>query len=188
MTPADPELIVLVDAHGRPTGSAPKLASHHAQTPRHLAFSCFVFDDAGNLLVTRRARHKKVFPGVWTNSCCGHPAPGEAMADAIQRRLQHELGLQASRLTLALPDFRYTARYHGIVENEFCPVYLARTAQPPQPNPAEVADYLWLPWSEWLAETQRRPWRYSIWSRKETAQLAGRAELMEFTRPSGGIS
>lgn len=183
MTATDPELIVLVDGRGRPIGSAPKLASHHADTPLHLAFSCFVFDDAGNFLVTRRALAKKVFPGVWTNSCCGHPAPGEAMEDAIRRRLHDELDMQTDRLTLALPDFRYTARYLGIMENEFCPVYLAHTSQPPQPNPAEVADYRWLAWDGWLAEIKRRPRRYSKWSREETAQLVGRADLAEFAHP-----
>jgi isopentenyl-diphosphate delta-isomerase len=185
MTATDSELIVLVDDQGRPIGSAPKLASHHAHTPLHLAFSCFVFDAAGRFLVTRRALSKKVFPGVWTNSCCGHPAPGEAIEAAIQRRLEYELGMQASQPVLALPDFRYTARYHGIVENEFCPVYLARSTQQPQPNPEEVADWLWLPWSDWLTELQRRPWRYSKWCRQETAQLTGRPELAEFIRPLG---
>ncbi|MEX0789777.1 MAG: NUDIX domain-containing protein, partial [Actinomycetota bacterium] len=67
------ELIVLVDEQGNPTGRAEKSSSHHLDTPLHLAFSCYVFDDRGRLLATRRANSKKVWPGVWTNSVCGHP-------------------------------------------------------------------------------------------------------------------
>ncbi|HUC87476.1 MAG TPA: isopentenyl-diphosphate Delta-isomerase [Candidatus Saccharimonadales bacterium] len=177
MSTAQEELIILVDEQDNQIGTAPKLASHHQLTPLHRAFSCFVFDDAGRFLVTRRARSKKVFPGIWTNSCCGHPAPGEPMAAAIQRRLQFELGMRADQIKIALPDFRYTARYRKIVENELCPVYLARTSEQPKSNPAEVADWLWLPWAEWLDEIKRRPWRYSTWSRKETGLLTALPQL-----------
>ena len=72
------EMIVLVDEHGNPTGTAEKYSSHHAETPLHLAFSCYVFDETGAFLATRRALTKEVWPGVWSNSVCGHPAPGEA--------------------------------------------------------------------------------------------------------------
>ena len=73
------ELIVLVDEHGQPRGSAEKWSSHHADTPLHLAFSCYVFDDTGAFLATRRALTKDVWPGVWSNTVCGHPAPGESL-------------------------------------------------------------------------------------------------------------
>lgn len=103
------EHIVLLDEHYIPTGSAPKLASHHANTPLHLAFSCYVFNDAGDLLVTRRALTKKVWPGVWSNSFCGHPAPGETVEDAICRRALDELGIKELHdLTCVAPEYRYT--------------------------------------------------------------------------------
>ena len=93
------ELIVLVDESGTPIGSAEKLSSHHADTPLHLAFSCYVFDDEGRFLATRRSSQKKVWPGVWSNSVCGHPLPGEAVVAAIRRRLRYELGMTASGLS-----------------------------------------------------------------------------------------
>lgn len=76
---SEQEQIVFVDERGNPTGkTGPKLASHNAHTKLHLAFSCYVFDGKDKLLVTMRARSKKVWPGVWTNSFCGHPGPEKA--------------------------------------------------------------------------------------------------------------
>jgi len=86
-----PEQIVFVDENGQPNGEVgPKLESHTANTRLHLAFSCYIFRKSDNkFLVTQRALSKKVWPGVWTNSVCGHPAPGEAIEDAIRRRASY---------------------------------------------------------------------------------------------------
>jgi isopentenyl-diphosphate delta-isomerase len=136
---ATDELIVLVDKGGRTIGAAEKRASHHADTPLHLAFSCYVFDDEGVFLATRRALPKQVWPGVWSNSVCGHPRPGESMIDAIHRRLDEELGMTARDVRVVLPHHIYRAPpYRGIVEHEFCPVYVARATSEPAPNPLEV--------------------------------------------------
>src|SRR5262245_18100976 len=121
------EQIILVDEENRQIGVAPKLASHHAYTPLHRAFSCFVFNEKREFLLSQRALSKRVFPGIWTNSCCGHPAPGEATQAAVRRRLKEELGLTVQQMELVLPDFRYRAEMNGIVENEICPVFAAVT-------------------------------------------------------------
>jgi isopentenyl-diphosphate delta-isomerase len=146
------ELVVLLDDDGTAIGTAPKATVHTADTPLHRAFSCYVFDGDGRLLVTQRAAAKRTFPGVWTNTVCGHPAPGEDDESAITRRARDELGLAVCEVTVALPRFRYRAEAGGIVENEICPVYLARTTGEPARDPAEVDDHRWTTWAGFLAE------------------------------------
>ncbi len=107
----DREQVVLVDDAGEPVGVADKATVHGPSTPRHLAFSCYGFDAAGRLLVTRRAAAKRAFPLVRTGTCCGHPAPGEDLADAVHRRLVTELGVRALDLRLVLPDFASPAGF-----------------------------------------------------------------------------
>lgn len=149
------EQIVLVDSKGQAIGTADKLASHHADTPLHLAFSCYVFNEKGQFLVTQRAHHKKVWPSVWTNSCCGHPAPEETMLDAMRRRLDYELGMTATDFELLVPDYTYkTTPYNGIIDHEFCPIYIARSTSEPQINSEEVADYRWVDWASYVEESQ----------------------------------
>ena len=131
------EQVVLLDETGAAIGTAAKAEVHHADTPLHLAFSCYVFDEAGPAAADpARARHKPTFGGVWTNSCCGHPAPGEAIDDAVRRRVEQEVGLDPRRPALVLPAFRYRAvMANGVVENEMCPVFVATTTATPPARP-----------------------------------------------------
>lgn len=168
------EEIVLLDPAGTAIGTAPKAASHHEDTPFHLAFSCYLVDDEGRVLITQRAHHKATFPSVWSNSCCGHPGPGEGLRQAVLRRLEVELGVRAEDLTLLLPEFSYRAQMGGIIEHEWCPVVRARhhapETAPVRPNPDEVADIRWQSWQECL-DLARRP-ESSPWFRSQVALLA----------------
>jgi isopentenyl-diphosphate delta-isomerase len=170
---AGDEFVVLCDDGGRAIGTQSKATVHHASTPLHLAFSCYVFDDADRVLVTRRATGKPTWPGVRTNSCCGHPLPDEPMADGIGRRLRHELGLTPVRLDLVLPTFRYQAiMTDGTMENELCPVYRAVVdAADLQPNTAEVADAWWQTWPEFNATAADPDDVLSPWSSTQLAAL-----------------
>lgn len=173
--PAAVEEVVLLDETGHAIGRAPKASVHHADTPLHLAFSCYVFDASGRLLVTRRALDKATFPGVWTNTFCGHPAPGEDLVAAVLRRGAQELELDLAELRLVLPAFRYRATMaSGVRENELCPVLTAVTASTPRPDPAEVADLAWEPWPEFRDAVLGRRRQVSAWCLAQVAQLAGR--------------
>ncbi|CAN5466373.1 isopentenyl-diphosphate Delta-isomerase [soil metagenome] len=167
-TTSDPEdLVVLLDDDGSAIGTAHRSSVHSTDTPLHLAFSCHLLDDAGRVLVTRRALSKRTWPGVWTNSFCGHPRPGEHTEDAVRRHARHELGLDVTAIVPVLPDFRYRAvDAAGIVENEVCPVFAARLATPddaPVPNPEEVAELAWVPVVDLLLVVERAPWAVSPW-------------------------
>lgn len=166
------ERVVLLDADGGIIGTDLKSAVHTTDTPLHLAFSCHVLNGDGEVLVTRRALGKSTWPGVWTNSFCGHPQPDELSADSVHRRASHELALEISDLRVVLPDFRYRAvDASGIVEHELCPVYTARTDREPVPNPHEVMETVWadpLRLGEAIAAT---PWAFSPWLVSQAAQL-----------------
>ena len=165
------ELVVLLDEQGNAVGEADKASVHHAETPLHLAFSCYALDSDGRLLVTRRALSKATFPGVWTNTCCGHPAPGEALADAVVRRVRQELGLSLTDVRLVLPGFRYRAVMDdGVVENEMCPVFVARSVGEVRADPAEVEDHRWEPWPEFRASVLAGR-EVSSWCREQVAAL-----------------
>jgi isopentenyl-diphosphate delta-isomerase len=178
------EVVVYVGADGRPTGkTAPKLAAHNAQTGLHLAFSCYVFDRQGRLLVTRRAAHKKVWPGVWTNSVCGHPAPGENMLEAIRRRLAVELDMQASDFRIALPRYTYkTPPFNGVIEHEFCPVFVARSLNDPEPDGREVEAWRWVAWPEFVAAAEKdRTHTWSWWCKDQLKRLKHHPLIAEYT-------
>jgi isopentenyl-diphosphate delta-isomerase len=165
------ELVVLLDEAGRSVGTARKADVHHGATPLHLAFSCYLFDDAGRVLLTRRALDKRAFPGVWTNSFCGHPAPDEPMDDAVVRRAGAELGVGITDLQCVLPDFRYRAvDASGVVENEVCPVYRARIAGPLDADPEEIMDSAWVPWDQLRAAVEM-PWTISPWAVEQVPLL-----------------
>ncbi len=166
------ESVVLLDEAGRALGARDKAAVHGAHTPLHLAFSCYVFNTSGQFLLTRRADTKRVFPGVWTNSCCGHPEPGEALPNATRRRVRQELGITLSRVILLLPRFRYRAEMNGIAENELCPVYAGFSDDVLIPDPAEVADIKWTDWADFSEQVRAGEQQVSPWCAMQVAELA----------------
>ncbi|WP_433674161.1 isopentenyl-diphosphate Delta-isomerase [Microbacterium gorillae] len=166
------ELVTLLSEDGTELGSARKEDVHTTSTPLHLAFSCYLLNDHGELLLTRRALSKRTWPGVWTNSFCGHPAPGEDMADAIRRRAEQELGTRVTDLRVVLPDYRYRAvDASGIVENEICPVYVARIDASLQPEPAEVSEHAWIDVDGATRAVRSAPFAFSPWLQEQLPLL-----------------
>lgn len=174
------ELVVLLAEDGTPVGTADKATVHGPDTPYHLAFSCYAFDAEGRLLVTRRALTKRTWPGVWTNSCCGHPGPGEMPGEAVRRRLEQELGMAPEHLRLALPRFSYRAFDGRVWENELCPVFLCRVSGEPILDPTEVEDVVAVPWEE-FAERATAPGNdVSPWAQLQVRELVDGGHITRF--------
>ena len=174
-----PERVVLLDEKHQPRGTALKSEVHGGDTPLHLAFSCHVLNSRGQVLVTRRALGKRTWPGVWTNSFCGHPGPDESFEDAIVRRADQELGLPLREIVPILPEFSYRATdASGVVENEFCPVFLAVTDAEPAPVASEVAEYSWSDPQDLAEAVRRAPYAFSPWLVSQLADPQVQANLV----------
>ncbi|WP_243074601.1 isopentenyl-diphosphate Delta-isomerase [Microbacterium sp. SS28] len=168
----DTDHVVLLDDDGREIGTALKSSVHGTETALHLAFSCHVVNADGHVLVTRRALGKTTWPGVWSNSFCGHPRPAEPVLSAVRRRADYELGITLTDIELALPLFRYRAvDVNGIVEHELCPVYTALTHDEPVLNPREVVDAKWVDPDDLAASLEATPWAFSPWLVLQAQQL-----------------
>ena len=166
--------VVLLDDSGLPIGTALKEAVHHDSTPLHLGFSCYLFDQEGRVLITRRALTKRSWPGVWTNSFCGHPAPGEDLPAAVRRHARDELSVRIDEPRAILPDFRYRAvDAHGVVENEICPVFMATTLGSVTPNPDEVSEFAWVSPADLVRTVASTPQLLSPWSVLQIPRIAG---------------
>jgi isopentenyl-diphosphate delta-isomerase len=180
------EHVVLVSEQDEELGLAEKATVHTTETPLHRAFSLFLFNSHGELLLQQRAHHKKTWPGIWSNSVCGHPQRGESYTAAAQRRLAFELGLNisAADIHMMLPNYRYRYQHKGVVENEFCPVMAVFTDVEPKPNAEEVADTRWIPWQQFLSDIQHDN-DYSEWCVEEAQLLQEKPEfrnmLADFT-------
>jgi len=165
------EQVILVDEQNNQIGVADKETVHTTNTPLHRAFSLFLFNSKKQLLVTQRALNKKTFPGVWTNSVCGHVSPGETAFDAVKRRISDELHIIATDIKEVAP-YRYKfSDVNGIVENEICPILVGHADGDPTPDPREVGGWKWMGWQEFLVEITNKPDTYSPWSIEEAAIL-----------------
>ncbi len=161
------DAVVLIGTGGERLGSVPRLEVHTTDTPLHLAFSLYAFAPDGRLLMTRRALGKRAWPGVWTNSCCGHPRPDEPIETAVRRRTSEELGLTITEVECVLPDFAYRAvDASGIVENEVCPVFVTTlpAGAEPVPDPSEVMDWVFADPTAVADAMVATPFAYSPWA------------------------
>jgi len=179
------EYVVLVDATDREIGIEPKSRVHTSVTPLHRAFSLFLFRATKELLLQQRSNTKKTWPGIWSNSCCGHPLPGESYERAVLRRTQFELGVQLKTVTKVF-DYQYCFSKDGVMENEICPVFMGFYDGAVRPRPDEVQAVQWIKWEDWVSETIQHPDLYSPWCVEETRILASDTQFLKFMfSPSG---
>jgi isopentenyl-diphosphate delta-isomerase len=155
------EFVILVDDSDVEIGTMEKIEAHRAGL-LHRAFSVFVVDTKGQILLQRRASAKYHSGGLWSNSCCGHPRPGERVAEAARRRLREEMGLDCE-LT-HLDRFLYFAQLEGgLVEHELDHVLIGRSDETPRPNPAEVGDWRWARPERIEDDLQATPSTFTAW-------------------------
>ncbi len=156
--------VELLDEQGHSIGLATKASAHGPDPLRHLAFSCHVLNGRGEVLITRRALSQSGWPGVWSNSFCGHPEAAEPLLAAVRRRAGYELGLELEHLELSWPMFRYrTMNVSGAVEAEACLVYIASTSRQPTVHPAEIMDHAWVDPLELGRSIRLTPSVFSPW-------------------------
>ncbi|MDD3652379.1 isopentenyl-diphosphate Delta-isomerase [Immundisolibacter sp.] len=158
------EWVQLVDTLDRPTGRAEKLDAHR-RALLHRAFSVFVFDRTGRLLLQRRADGKYHSAGLWTNTACGHPRPGEGLIDAAQRRLREEMGFDCSLEPVGSLLYRLPV-IGDLTEHEFDHLLCGQCEIDPQPDPQEVSAWRRVAWPELLATIAAAPDSFTPWLRE----------------------
>lgn len=167
------EQVILVDENDNPIGIAEKLQAHR-EGLCHRAFSVFIFCD-GLLLLQQRAKEKYHSPGLWTNTCCSHPRPGEEIVVAGQRRLKEEMGLEVPLQVTGW--FHYVAHFNnGLTENEVDHVLVGTINQTEiTPNESEVQAYRWIETSALHKELADYPERFTPWL-KQALEIADPAK------------
>ena len=167
---SEEERLILVDSDDHETGTSSKSECHNGAGILHRAFSLFVFNRAGALLIHQRHPAKRLWPGYWSNSCCSHPRAGEDIDAAIHRRLEQELGLSAELEYIY--KFEYTARFGDAgTEHELCWVYAGTTAVEPLVNTTEVANWRWIASDALDLELAQAPQRFTPWFKLEWQAL-----------------
>ena len=167
---SDSEELILVDKNDQETGSLSKALCHDGEGVLHRAFSVFLFNDAGELLLQQRAAGKRLWPGFWSNTCCSHPRKGETMQFATERRLEQELNITAD--VEFIYKFAYQAKFRDLgSEHELCWVYLGRITEQPRPNSTEISAIRYLDPASLADELQEHGERFTPWFRMEWERL-----------------
>ncbi|MFM7724322.1 MAG: isopentenyl-diphosphate Delta-isomerase [Bacteroidota bacterium] len=156
--------VILVNKHDEEIGTMEKMEAH-LQGMLHRAFSVLIFNSQRKLLIHRRAFGKYHSEGLWTNTCCSHPFPGEDLVEAANRRLREEMGMKTSLAPLF--SFIYRAELENdLVEHELDHVLIGFTDDQPRANPDEVSDYKWMAMYEIEEDIEKNPGNYTAWFKK----------------------
>ena len=167
---SDEESLILVDSDDFEIGFLDKSACHDGDGVLHRAFSLFVFNEGGELLIQQRAEDKRLWPSYWSNSCCSHPRRGESMETAVGRRLEQELGLNL--LLRYRYKFEYSASFEDLgTEHELCSVYTGFTSSEPVINANEIASWRWIHGDLLTSQLDMEPERFTPWFKMEWQRL-----------------
>lgn len=168
------EKIILVDRNDREIGTGEKLEVHESGK-LHRAFSIFIFNRKGELLLQKRASGKYHSGGLWTNTCCSHPRAGERLKDAAHRRLKEEMGFDCPLKEIF--SFIYNVRFNnGLYEHELDHVFIGRCEGKPDPDPEECEEWKWVPLEELRNDVRKDPGSYSYWLKASLDKVISRLE------------
>lgn len=165
------EELILVDVHDNPIGFETKLKAHENGGKLHRAFSIFVFDGVGRMLLQRRAKKKYHFGGLWTNACCGHPRKGENLQEAAHARLRQEFGFSTEAEEVFSFVYRASDAKSGLTEYEFDHVFCGEFDGEPRANPDEIDDWQWMGLADLLADLETNAHAYTPWFRIAVHQV-----------------
>jgi isopentenyl-diphosphate delta-isomerase len=170
------EYVILVDEHDNPIGLMEKQAAH-VDPHLHRAFSVFIFNSNGELLIQQRALSKYHSPGLWTNTCCSHPRDGETTMDAASRRLMEEMGMSCEMHEVY--TFIYKAPVgQGLTEHEFDHVFIGQSDDIPEINHEEVESWKYMPIDTLKNDIQIHPEQYTEWFKITFEEMTHHAELL----------
>ena len=157
------EEVILVDENDRSIGFETKLKAHLSGGKLHRAFSIFIFNAEGKMLMQRRSHKKYHFRGLWTNTCCSHPHWGEELKDSARKRLREEFGFDADLTEIFSFLYRAADADSGLTEHEFDHVFVGRFNGEPEPNPQEIDDWRWVGVAELRTDLENNPDKYTPW-------------------------
>lgn len=155
------EMITLVDESDNAIGTGEKMKVHE-EGKLHRSFSIFVFNSKGQILIQKRAKTKYHSGGLWTNTCCSHPRPGESIEKAAHRRLKEEMGFDCKIREIF--SFTYKVKFdNDLFENEYDHVFVGNFNGKPVPNPAEVEDWMFVDLDELKKDIRNNPEKFTYW-------------------------
>ena len=171
--------LILVNEQDEVVGYSSKLAAHEGQGKLHRAFSIFIFNDRGQMLLQRRAAGKYHFALKWSNACCSHPLRGQELPESARQRLHHEFGFQTPLEWHSSFVYRAVDEVSGLTEHEFDHVFRGQWNGQPRPNPEEIAEWKWMDIASLRADLERHPERYTPWFQIVLEQVLRTPQLVD---------
>jgi isopentenyl-diphosphate delta-isomerase len=155
------EKVILVNKNDKEIGREDKMKAHR-EGKLHRAFSVFLFNKRGKLLIQKRAKSKYHSPGLWSNTCCSHPRPDRKLENEVKRRLKEEMGIVGCDLREVF-SFTYNLKVGDLIEHEFDHIFYGTFEGNPKPNPREVEDWKWVDLLELKKDIKENPEKYTAW-------------------------
>ena len=170
------DAVLLVDGNDRVIGTEEKIKAHQDGGKLHRAFSIFVFNNKGEMLLQKRAKSKYHFGGLWTNACCSHPKPEEPMEKTIHKKLKQEMGFDTKLKEIFTFTYRAESE-NGLTEHELDHVFVGSFDGNPKPNPEEADEWKWVKTDELQKDVRKNPEKYSPWFRTALGKVLEYSEI-----------